>query len=78
MRCLDRHGFAGVRLPLFSESDVEVLVKFTCRVIGHVQDRRVGKSHTCSAKLQSSDYNCQSHNSGNSSKAHLDLHRVTR
>ena len=42
VRLLDGHGLAGLRLPVLGEGLVELLVQLTGRIVGHVQQRRVG------------------------------------
>ena len=46
MRLLDGHRLAGLGLPVRGEGLVVFLVEFACRVIGHVEDGRVGERET--------------------------------
>ena len=43
MRLLDGHRLAGLGLPLRGEGGVELLVEFARRIVGDVEEGRVGE-----------------------------------
>ena len=44
MRLLDLDVLAGLLLPVLGEGRVEILIELAGRIVGNVQDRRVGLS----------------------------------
>ena len=38
---IDRYVLSGLRLPLRREGFIDLLIEFTCRVVRHVEQRRV-------------------------------------
>ena len=51
MRLLDGHRLAGVGLPFGGEGLVESLVELAGRIIGNVEDGRVGECEAENAEL---------------------------
>ena len=51
MRLLDGHSLAGLGLPLGGEGGVELLVELAGRVIGDVEDGRVGECESEDSEL---------------------------
>ena len=70
VRLLDRDVFAGLLFPVLDERGVELLIELARRVIGNVQQRRLGQRNVRAADEPCCDGECQRLPPGE-----IDLHR---